>query len=225
MTKHLDYLLQLRLYLLHRVQLADIWQLHRLPLHIVQFHMLLYMLFAEIEFFFHGYFQLYLSCIAYTLQILLLLHIFQQFQKYYSLDLDNPMQSPTEEDYSFHLIFSLLCYQVLLTSDYRSVQGLKLLYFLLEHNDRLLLFYHLSILPLQHYKYRYQSSAKQLFYMLIQHCNIRHHMPTDKHQHLFHQLYNEHQQAYLYNLHSYQLQYHLLYTFQLHMLYTSFLPF
>ena len=225
MTKHLHYLLQLMLYLLHRVQLADILQLHRLHLHIVQFHILLYMLFAEIEFSFHNYFMLYLSCIAYTLQILLLLHIFQQFQKYYSLDLDNPMQSPTEEYYSFHLIFSLLCYQVLLTSDYRYVQGLKLLYFLLGHNDKLLRSYHLSIFHLQHYKYRYRSFAKLPFYMLIQHYDIPHHMPTDKHQHLFHQLYNEHQQAYWYNLHSYLLPYHLLYKYQPHMLYRFFLPF
>ena len=53
--------------------------------------MLLYMLFAEIEFSFHNYFMLYLSCVEYKLLPQLLLHIFRQFLKYYSLDLDNSM--------------------------------------------------------------------------------------------------------------------------------------
>ena len=222
MTKHLDYLLQLMLYLLHRVQLADIWQRHRLHLHIVQFHILLYMLFAEIEFLFHNYFMLYLSCVEYKLLPQLLLHIFQQFLKYYSLDLDNSMLSPTQEYYNLHLILLQLLQLALLSNDYRYFQELKHLYFLLKHNDKLLLFYHLSTFHLQHYKYRYQSFAKLLFYMLIRHCDTPHHKPTDKHQHLFHQLYNGHQQAYWYSLHSYLLQYHLLYKFQLHTLYRFF---
>ena len=53
--------------------------------------MLLYMLFAEIEFSFHNCFMLYLSYAEYKLLLQLLLHIFQQFLKYYSLDLDNSM--------------------------------------------------------------------------------------------------------------------------------------
>ena len=222
MTKHLDYLLQLMLYLRHRVQLVDILQLHRLHLHIVQFHILLYMLFAEIEFSFHNYFMLYLSCVEYKLLPQLLLHTFQRFLRYYSLESDNSNLSPTEEDYNLCLILQQLLWLALLPSDYRYAQELKLLYFLLRHNDKLLRSYHPSTFHLQHYKYRYQSFAKLPFYMLTQHYDIPHHMPTDKHQHLFHQLYNEHQQAYWYNLHSYQLPYHLLYKFQLHMLYRFF---
>ena len=53
--------------------------------------MLLYMLFAEIEFSFHNYFMLYLSYAEYKLLLQLLLHIFQGVLKYYSLDFDNSM--------------------------------------------------------------------------------------------------------------------------------------
>jgi len=122
--------------------------------------MLLYMLFAEIEFSFHNYFMLYLSCAEYKLLPQLLLHIFQRFLRYYSLESDNSNLSPTEEDYNLHLILQQLLWLALLTSDYKYVQGLKFLYFLLGHNDKLLRSYHLSIFPLQHYKYKYQSFAK-----------------------------------------------------------------
>ena len=126
----------------------------------MQFHILLYMLFAEIEFLFHNYFMLYLSCAEYKSLLQLLLHIFQQFLKYYSLDLDNSNLSPTEEDYNLHLILLQLLWLALLSSDYKYVQALKHLYFLLGHNDKLLRSYHPSTFHLQHYKYRYQSFAK-----------------------------------------------------------------
>ena len=66
--------------------------------------MLLYMPFAEIEFSFHNYFMLYLSCAEYKLLPQLLLHTFQRFLRYYSLESDNSNLSPTEEDYNLHLI-------------------------------------------------------------------------------------------------------------------------
>ena len=188
MTKHLHYLQQLMLYLLHRVQLVDIWQLHRLHFHRPQFHVLSYMLFAGFEFSFHGQFQLYLSCIVYKLQILLLLHIFQQFLRYYSLDLDNSSLFPIEEYYSLLLILLQLLQPALLTSDYRYVQELQSLYSLLVHNDKLLLRYHPSTFHLQYYKYRHQFIAKPPFYILIPYCGILDHTKNNLYLQFLHRV-------------------------------------
>ena len=188
MTKYLDYLLQLMLYLLHRVQLVDILQRHRLHFHRLLFHMLLYMPFAGLEFSFHGQFQPYLSCIVCKLLPQLLLHIFQRFLKYYSLDLDNSMQSPTEEYYSLLLILLQLLQLALLSNDYRYVQELRQPYSLLVHNDKLLLPYHPSTFHLQYYKYRYQFIATRPFYILIPYYGIQDHTKNNLYLQFLHRV-------------------------------------